>query len=84
MHQLKSGIKRTISWNKYQSKVSIERQKQYLHYLIDQGFQEVNRFLKIMQLEQHTQDSFFLKVEIKDCNVVIDGQNFLISQLKII
>ena len=46
LHQLKSGIKRTISWNKYQSKVSIERQKQYLHYLIDQGFQEVNRLFE--------------------------------------
>ena len=27
LEQVKSGFKRTINWNKYQSKVSIERQK---------------------------------------------------------
>ena len=29
MEQLKSGFERTINWNKYQSKVSIERKKRY-------------------------------------------------------
>ena len=28
LEQLKSGFKRTIDWNKYQSKISIERQNQ--------------------------------------------------------
>ena len=44
LEQLKSGLKRTINWNKYQSKVSTERQNQYLDYLIDPTFQGVNRF----------------------------------------
>ena len=35
LQQLKSYFKRTIKWNKYQSKVSIERQNQYLDYVID-------------------------------------------------
>ena len=39
LQQLKSGFKRTINWNKYQTKVSTERQNQYLDYLIDPGFQ---------------------------------------------
>ena len=34
--QLKSGFKRIIIWNKYQSKVSTQAQNQYLHYLINQ------------------------------------------------
>ena len=34
LEQLKSGFKRTINWNKYQSKISTERQNQYLDYLI--------------------------------------------------
>ena len=41
--QLKSGFKRTINWDKYQSKISTERQNQYLDYLIDPSFQGVNR-----------------------------------------
>ena len=43
LQQLKSGFKGTINWNKYQSKVSIERQSQYLDFLIDPSFQGVNR-----------------------------------------
>ena len=35
LQQLKSGFKRKINWNKNQSKVTIERQKQYLGFLID-------------------------------------------------
>ena len=35
---LKSYSKRIINWNKYQSKVPIERQNQYLDYLIDSCF----------------------------------------------
>ena len=41
--QLKSGFKRTIYGNNYQPKVSPERPNQYLDYLIDPKFQEVNR-----------------------------------------
>ena len=40
---LKSGFKRTIIWNKYQSKVTIKAQNQYLDYLFDQNFQVGNR-----------------------------------------
>ena len=37
--ELKSGFKRTINWNKYQSKVSSKRQNQFLDFLIDSSFQ---------------------------------------------
>ena len=37
LEQLKSGSKRTINWNKHQQKISTERAKQCLDYLIDQG-----------------------------------------------
>ena len=43
LKRLKSVFKRTINWNKYQSKVSKERQNQYLDYLIDPSFQGVHR-----------------------------------------
>ena len=40
LQQLKSGFKRTIDWNKYQSKVSTERQNQYLDFSIDPSFKK--------------------------------------------
>ena len=42
LDKLKSGFKITINWNKYQSKVLIHTRNQYLDYLIDLSFQEVN------------------------------------------
>ena len=37
--QLKLGFKRTVNWNKYQSRVSTERKNKYLDFLIDPSFQ---------------------------------------------
>ena len=38
-----TGFKRAINWNKFQSKVTIQTQNQYLDYLIDPSFQGVKR-----------------------------------------
>ena len=70
LKQLKSGFKRTLNWNKYQSKVSIERQEQYLDYLIDSSFQGVNR-LFVLSFENNDYRKayaghFLPKIEIKD------------------
>ena len=43
LQQLNSGFKRTINWNKYQSKVSIHAPSPYLDFLIDPSFQGVNK-----------------------------------------
>ena len=43
LEQLKYGFKRTINWNKYETKVSTERQNQSLNFLINLSFQGVNR-----------------------------------------
>ena len=40
LKQLESGFERKITWNKYQSKVTIERQNQCLDYLIHPSFME--------------------------------------------
>ena len=45
LQKLKSDFKRTINWNKYQSKLIMHGPTQYLDYLIDPSFQVVNRFL---------------------------------------
>ena len=44
LQQLKSGFKRTINWNKYQSKVTVQEKNPYLDYLINPSFQRVNIF----------------------------------------
>ena len=59
--QLKSGFGRTIKWNKYQSKATIQAQSQYLDYLIDRRFQGVNRLFDL-SFENYA----LLTVEIKN------------------
>ena len=82
--QLKSSFKRAINWNKQQTKVSTERQKQYLDFLIDPSFQGVNKFF-VLSFENEAQRTSYKRyclpsIEIKNYNVMIDGQNFLINQ----
>ena len=78
--QLKSGFKRTINWNKYQSQAKTHAQNRYLNHLVDPSFQEVNR-LFVLSFEnaddRRSHSNYYLpKVEIKDCNIMIDGKNF--------
>ena len=86
LQQLKSGFKRTINWNIYQSKVAIQAPNPYLDYLIDSSFQGVNQLFVL--LFENKDDStvhtkYYLQtVEIKDCNVMINGQNFLDQLVK--
>ena len=78
--QLKSGFKRTINWNNYQSNPKTYPQNRYLNQLVDPSFQGVNR-LFVLSFENETDrtshSTYYLpKVKIKDYNVMIDGKNF--------
>ena len=42
--QIKSGFKRTISWNKYLAELELSPQNPNLNHLIEPSFQGVNRF----------------------------------------
>ena len=86
LEQLRSGFKRTINWNKYQPKISTERQNQYLDFLIDPSFQGVNRVF-VLSFEDEEQKTSYKRyylpiVRIKSCNVVIDVQNFFDQPVK--
>ena len=77
--KLKSGFNSTINWNKYQLKVTTENQDQYLDYLIDPIFQGVKR-LFVLSFEGNAHRTrharyFLPKENIKDYNVMIDGEN---------
>ena len=88
LQQLKSGLKRTINWNKYQTKVSTQRQNQYLDFLIDPSFQGVNRLFVLSfenEGDRKVHTGYYLpKVEIKDHNIMIDRQNFFDQPVKLI
>ena len=82
--KLKSGLKKTIKWNKYRSEMAIQNNNNNLNYLIDPTFTNVNRLfvLSFERTEDHKdyRDSFshyyVPKVQIKDFNVLIYGKSF--------
>ena len=78
--QLKSGFKRTISWNKYLPKPELLARNANLNHLIQPSFLGVNRLLVLVFEDdaQRTSNKRFCipNIEIKDCNVMIDGKNF--------
>ena len=80
LQQLKSGFKKTISWNKYESSIKTVAQNRYLNYLINPSFQGVIRLFVLSfdnENDRASQSTCYLrKVAIKDYNVMIDGRNF--------
>ena len=64
--KLKSGFKRTINWNKYQSKVSTERSNQYLGYLIDPICQGENRFF-VLSFQENAHRTSYKRYFFSDC-----------------
>ena len=86
LEQLKSGFKRTIDWNKYQSKVTIQESNLNLDYLIDPSFQGV-KIIFVLSFENITDRTIhigysLLKVEIKDYNVMIQRKNIFDQPVK--
>ena len=84
--QLKSGFKRTISWNKYLAKPELLAQNANLNHLIEPSFQGINR-LFVLAFENDAQRIskkryYIPNVEIKDYNVMIDGKNFFDQPVK--
>ena len=80
LQQLKTGFKKAISRNKYESSIKTFAQNRYLNYLINPSFQGVNRLFVLPfenENDKTSHSTYCLpKVEIKDYNVMIDGRNF--------
>ena len=86
LQQLKSGFKRVINWNKYLSKPELLGQNPNLNHLVEPSFQGVNR-LFVLAFENDddrtSDDEYYLPtVEIKDYNIVINGENFFDQPIK--
>ena len=86
LQQLKTGFKRTINWNKYQSGIKTYEQNRYLNHLVDPSFQGVSTHfvLSFENEDDRTLHSTYYvpKVEIKDYNVRIDGKSFFDQLIK--
>ena len=85
LQQLKSGFKRTINWNKYESNIKTFAQNRYLNHLINPSFQGVNRLFVLSfenKNDRTSHSTYYLpKVEIKDYNVMIDGKNLFVEPI---
>ena len=86
LQQLKSRFKRVINWNKYLSKPESFRRNANLNYLVEPSFQGINR-LFLLAFEGDTQrtshSGYYLpNVEIKDYNIMINGENFFDQPIK--
>ena len=84
--QLKSGFKRVINWNKYLSKPELLAQNPNLNHLVEPSFQGVNRlFVLAFENDDHrtSNDRYYIpNVEIKDYNIMINGENFFDQAIK--
>ena len=86
LQQLKSSFKRVINWNKYLSKPELLAQNPNLNDLVEPSFQGVNNFF-ILAFENDTQRTshsgyYLLNVEIKDYNIMINGENVFDQPIK--
>ena len=80
-----SGFKRTINWNKYIAKTTSQAQNRYLDYLIDPGFQGVNRLFVFCHLKMLMSQKITNKIILqlwKYYNVMIDGKNVFDQPIK--
>ena len=79
--QLRSGLKRTINWNKYLAKRELLQQNPNLNHLVKQSFQGVNKiFVLAFEHDIHRTSSkiyYLPNVEIKDDNVMVNEKNVL-------
>ena len=86
LQQLKSGFKRVINWNKYLLKPELLAQNPNLNHLVEPSFQGINR-LFVLAFENDnartSDEEYYLPtVEIKDYNIVINGENFFDQPIK--
>ena len=84
--QLKSGFKRVVNWNKYLSKPELLAQNPNLNHLVGPSFQGINK-LFVLAFEDDddrtAHNTYYLPtVEIKDYNIVINGENFSDQPIK--
>ena len=86
LQQLKSCFKRVINWNKCLSKPELLAQNPNHNHLVEPSFRGVNRlFVLVFENDDNrtTHNTYYLpNVEIKDYNIMINGENFFDQPIK--
>ena len=86
LQQLKSCFKRVVNWNKYLSKPELLAQNPNLNHLVEPSFQGVNRLFVLASEndgDRTSHSNYYLpNVEIKDYNIMINGENFFDKPIK--
>ena len=86
LQQLKSAVKRVINWKKYLSKPELLAQNPNLNHLVEPRFQGVNRLFVLAyenDIQRTSPKGYYLpNVEIKNYNVMINGENFFDQPIK--
>ena len=86
LHQLKSDFKRVVNWNKYLSKAELLAQNPNLNHLIEPSFPGVNSLFVFAfenDIQRTSHSGYYLpNVEIKNYNVMINGENFFDQLIK--
>ena len=86
LEELKSGFRKFIKWNKYMSQMSNQNKNNNLDYLIDTTFSNVTRLFILSFKNKDDRTSYYIyylpNVEIKDYNVLIDGNAFFELPIK--
>ena len=86
LQQFKSGFKRVINWNKYLSKPELIRRNPNLNHLVEPNFQGINRLFVLafeVDAQRIVHTGYYLpNVEIKDYNIMINGENFFDQPIK--
>ena len=86
LQQLNSGFKRVINWNKYLSKPELLARNPNLNHLVEPSFQGVNRLFVLAfenDNDRTSDEEYYLPtVEIKDYNIMINGENFFDQPIK--
>ena len=84
--QLKSGFKRVINWNKYLSKPELLAQNPNFNHLVEPSFPGVNRLFVLAfenDNDRASDEQYYIPtVEIKDYNIMINGENFFDQPIK--
>ena len=79
-NELKTGISIDLTWNKYRSQMINQTATNNLNFLIDPTFNNINRLFVLAFPNEEDRRSFSKyytpTVEIKDYNVIMDGEPF--------
>ena len=89
LENLKQGLKRINSWNKYQSEKMTQSKNNNLVYLLDPAFRNINRFvvLSLRNGENNRTrisfDKYYMPLlEIKDFNALVDNKSIFDQPVK--